>query len=185
MSTIKQIIPVVGDWFVMLRDENDPSSCNPHRVAAWALVQTPAPVVEEHVYPLISDEVNMMPMLVIPDSEDVVGIADGDSVREPGWQDQAKTLADAAVEEEERRIAHANIEEVFKKTIDGRHTVRDLLHALAIPQKQIPFRFDPKLAHQLAEDGVLKAISGGYALTKLGLLLLGRLNEALGPLPEE
>ncbi len=182
MSVIKNIIPVSGKWFVMLVDENDRESCNPHPIAAWATVEVDGDNDDDvEVHPLIAppDSGYAMNQLTIPSKDDVIGIADAKNVTDSFWNDLAKEKAKIDDAEQQRERATAQnvdyVTEQLCKIPDSTHrrSPQDFVDKLLQIREHRPYMIDKDVL-ALDANHLVEARLGGYAITKLGEMFITR-----------
>lgn len=172
---IKQIIPVSGSWFVMMRDnDGDPAGApNPHPIAAWAVVVSDDDDGHD-VLPLIAPEPgDYMHKLTIPDADDVIGISHENNVIDSFWTDQAREEARIATEQELRDMAtDENAVKAITRLVALGYTDKAIADQLVALDQHLPFTFDVKFLHALSEANLIDSVHGGWITTPLGDLVI-------------
>ncbi len=182
MTKILNVTPATGEWYAMMKDENDPGG-QPHavRIAVWATISTPAVKMGDNETP---DEVEVVAM--IPDdyaagtlsflTDQCLGIADAESARSTHWTDAAKEALKVSILEEHQEVTDETIQKRLKEIASnpwGKE--KDVFELLVAIKKNLPYYLNTPILHALYEKDFLRSIDGGYHFTSLGDRLLKQL----------
>ena len=165
---LKQVLPVSGEWFVMLVDSENSESCHAQRIAAWGLFDEGGVGGDTVVLPLVPDENEAA--LGLPNS-DALGVTDADGSRASYWNGIVAQRRRDAIEEERSGLS----EELAARTASElSHDEIVLLKAL---KNRETFVFVRERLDRLWGKDLIEKVRGGHRVTSFGDRILTKLTQ--------